>query len=151
MLEIDNRSYSCPPGQLDDKTREALIIKYAYLVKYIAGRMAIRVPSSVFYDELISAGSMGLIHAVDRYDPSRQTDIKTYAEYRIKGAILDELRSKDWYTRSMRKKVQELEAAVRSVEMRNERPAEDVEVAESWGFPCPATMSCFRVFTALPS
>jgi RNA polymerase sigma factor for flagellar operon FliA len=135
MLEIENKTYTAPPGHLDEKTREELIVKYAYLVKYIAGRMAMRVPSSVFYDELISAGCLGLIHAVDRFDPTRQTDIKTYAEYRIKGAILDELRSKDWYTRSMRKKVQELESAVRAVELRNERPAEDEEVAEELGIP----------------
>ncbi|MBW2367117.1 MAG: FliA/WhiG family RNA polymerase sigma factor, partial [Deltaproteobacteria bacterium] len=70
-----------------------MIIKYAYLVKYIAGRMAMRVPASVTYDELVSAGTMGLIHAVDRFDPAKQADLKTFAEYRIRGAILDELRS----------------------------------------------------------
>ncbi|MFH0730492.1 MAG: FliA/WhiG family RNA polymerase sigma factor [Pseudomonadota bacterium] len=124
-----------PPSRLSEKAREEMILKYAYLVKYIAGRMALRVPSSVMYDELISAGCMGLIHAVDRFDPSRQTDIKTYAEYRIKGAILDELRSMDWYSRSMRKKVQEIERAVRAIEMRKEQPAMDSEVADELGIP----------------
>ncbi|MDX9786423.1 MAG: FliA/WhiG family RNA polymerase sigma factor [Desulfobacterales bacterium] len=132
MLGIDNTTLN-GPGRLDEKTREALIIKYAYLVKYIAGRIAIKVPSSVQYDELVSAGCMGLINAVDRFDPSRQTDIKTYAEYRIKGAILDELRRMDWYSRSMRKKVQEIEAAVREVEAKKERPSLDSEVAEALG------------------
>lgn len=121
------------PSRLSEKTREEMILKYAYLVKYIAGRMALRVPSSVMYDELISAGSMGLIHAIDRFDPSRQTDIKTYAEYRIKGAILDELRNMDWYSRSMRKKVQEIERAVRTVEKRKENTALDSEVAAEMG------------------
>jgi RNA polymerase sigma factor FliA len=121
------------PSRLNEKAREEMILKYAYLVKYIAGRMALRVPSSVLYDELLSAGSMGLIHAVDRFDPARQTDIKTYAEYRIKGAILDELRSMDWYSRSMRKKVQEIERAVRAVEMRKGHPALDSEVADEMG------------------
>jgi RNA polymerase sigma factor FliA len=111
--------------------REAMIVKYAYLVKYIAGRMAMRVPASVSFDELVSAGTMGLIHAVDRYDPSRQADIKTYAEYRIKGAILDELRSMDWYSRSMRKKIQEVEEAMRFVESKKGGPAEGWEVAEA--------------------
>jgi RNA polymerase sigma factor FliA len=120
-------------GRLNEKAREEMILKYAYLVKYIAGRMALRLPSSVMYDELISAGCMGLIHAVDRFDPSRETDMKTYAEYRIRGAILDELRSKDWYSRSMRKKVQEIERAVRAVEMRKEQPALDSEVADELG------------------
>lgn len=113
--------------------REAMIVKYAYLVKYIAGRMAMRVPASVSYDELVSAGTMGLIHAVDRFDPSKQADIKTYAEYRIKGAILDELRSMDWYSRSMRKKIQEIEEAMRFVESKKGRPAESWEVAEALG------------------
>lgn len=122
---------------LDGKTRDELIVKYAYLVKYIAGRMALRVPSNVMYDELVSAGCMGLIHAVDRFDPGRQTDIKTYAEYRIKGAMLDELRSMDWYSRSMRKKVQEIERAVRAVELRNEQPAKDLDVAEELGISLP--------------
>lgn len=120
---------------LDEKTREQMIVKYAYLVKYIAGRMAMRVPSSVMFDELVSAGCLGLIHAVDRFDPTRQTDIKTYAEYRIKGAILDELRSMDWYSRSMRKKVQDIERAVREVEARKGSPAMDTEVARELGVP----------------
>ena len=122
-------------GRLNEKAREEMILKYAYLVKYIAGRMALRLPSSVMYDELVSAGCMGLIHAVDRFDPSRETDMKTYAEYRIKGAILDELRSMDWYSRSMRKKVQEIERAMRAVEMRKEQPALDSEVADELGIP----------------
>lgn len=120
-------------ARLDVKTREEMIVKYAYLVKYIAGRMAMRVPASVMFDELVSAGCLGLIHAVDRFDPTRQTDIKTYAEYRIKGAILDELRSMDWYSRSMRKKVQDIERAVREVEARKGSPALDTEVARELG------------------
>ena len=121
--EMENTSESSWSG-FAPKERETVIVKYAYLVKYIAGRMAMRVPASVSYDELVSAGTMGLIHAVDRFDPSRQADIKTYAEYRIKGAILDELRSMDWYSRSMRKKIQEIEEAMRFVESKKGGPAE---------------------------
>jgi RNA polymerase sigma factor FliA len=111
--------------------RDEIILKYAYLVKYIAGRMAMRVPPTVSFDELVSAGTMGLIHAVDRFDPEKQTDIKTFAEYRIRGAILDELRSMDWYSRSMRKRIQDVEGAIRTVEGRKGAPAEDWEVAEA--------------------
>jgi RNA polymerase sigma factor for flagellar operon FliA len=118
---------------LSSKMREELIVKYAYLVKYIAGRMAMRVPPSVSFDELVSAGTMGLIHAVDRFDPEKQTDIRTFAEYRIRGAILDELRSMDWYSRSMRKRIQDVEAAIRTVETRKGSPAEDEEVATELG------------------
>jgi len=107
------------------KEREDMIVAYAPLVKHIAGRMAMRIPSSVTYDELISAGCLGLIDAIDRYDPTREVDLKTYAAYRIKGAILDELRSMDWYSRSMRKKIQEIEKALLAVESRKGGPAED--------------------------
>jgi len=122
-------------AKLSPKMREEVIVKYAYLVKYIAGRMAMRVPPSVSFDELVSAGTMGLIHAVDRFDPEKQTDIKTFAEYRIRGAILDELRSMDWYSRSMRKRIQDVEAAVRAIETRKGAPAEEEEVAAELNLP----------------
>lgn len=112
------------------KEREEMIEKYAYLVKYLAGRVASRIPSNVVFDELISAGSLGLIDAVDKYDPKKNVGLKTYAQYRIKGAILDELRSMDWYSRSMRKKIQSIEKAVHHVESREGRPSSDLEVAE---------------------
>jgi RNA polymerase sigma factor for flagellar operon FliA len=117
----------------DEKEREALIVRYAPLVKRIAGRMAMRIPSSVLFDELLSAGCLGLINAVDRFDPERDVNLKTYAEYRIKGAILDELRRMDWYSRSMRKKMQRIEKALVAVEGRTQRPAEAQEIAEELG------------------
>ncbi|RJQ59051.1 MAG: FliA/WhiG family RNA polymerase sigma factor [Desulfobacteraceae bacterium] len=115
------------------KEREAMIVGYAPLVKHIAGRMAMRIPSSISFDELISAGCLGLIDAIDRFDPTKEVDLKTYAAYRIKGAILDELRSMDWYSRSMRKKIQQIEKALSAVESREGRPAEDWEVAKEIG------------------
>lgn len=117
------------------KEREQMIAKYAYLVKYLAGRVASRIPSNVVFDELISAGSMGLIDAVDKYDPKKNVGLKTYAQYRIKGAILDELRSMDWYSRSMRKKIQSIEKAIHSVESRKKQPASDMEIAEEMDQP----------------
>lgn len=112
------------------REREEMIAKYAYLVKYLAGRVASRIPSNVVFDELISAGSLGLIDAVDKYDPGKNVGLKTYAQYRIKGAILDELRSMDWYSRSMRKKIQSIEKAIHAVETRKGQPASDIEIAE---------------------
>ena len=117
------------------KEREAMIVGYAPLVKHIAGRMAMRIPSSISFDELISAGCLGLIDAIDRFDPTKEVDLKTYAAYRIKGAILDELRSMDWYSRSMRKKMQLIERALIRVEARQGRPAEDWEIADEIGIP----------------
>lgn len=114
----------------DSLERNDLIVEYAPLVKFVANRIAMRVPPSVSLDDLISAGIMGLLDAVDRFDPSRQVQFKTYAEFRIRGAILDELRSMDWVPRSTRKKIHDMEKAVTAVEGRLKRPADDLEIAE---------------------
>lgn len=124
---------SMSSGAFDPQTREAMIVKYAYLVKRIAGKMAARLPSSVLMDELVSAGCMGLIDAVDKFDPEKEVNLQTYAEYRIRGAILDELRNMDWYSRSMRKKIRDIEKAVAAVESREGRTADDGEVAAELG------------------
>ncbi len=113
--------------------REKSIVEYAYLVKHIAARFAMRLPSSVFFNELISAGSLGLIDAVDKFDPSKHVSLKTYAQYRIKGAILDELRSMDPYSRSMRKKIQNITKAVKAVEDQKSAPASDEEISKELG------------------
>ncbi|SLM29240.1 RNA polymerase sigma factor [Desulfamplus magnetovallimortis] len=113
--------------------REATIVEYAYLVKHIAASFARRLPSSVFFDELVSAGSMGLIDAVDKFDPEKHVTLKTYAQYRIRGAILDELRSMDKYSRSLRKKIQEIAAAQKSIEDSKGAPASDSEIADALG------------------
>ncbi len=116
-----------------DLWREKSIIEYAYLVKHIAARFALRLPSSVFFDELVSAGSLGLIDAVDKFDTSKHVSLKTYAQYRIKGAILDELRSMDTYSRSMRKKIQDITRAVKAIEDQNGSPATDEEICKELG------------------
>ena len=113
--------------------REQSIVEYAYLVKHIAARFAMRLPASVFFDELVSAGSLGLIDAVDKFDPSKHVSLKTYAQYRIKGAILDELRSMDTYSRSMRKKIQDITKAVKTVEDQKGGPASDEEICQELG------------------
>lgn len=123
---------------LDQNQREELIGQYTPLVKRIAGRMALRIPSNVLFDELLSAGCMGLINAVDRFEPERDVHLRTYAEYRIKGSILDELRRMDWYSRSMRKKIQDIEKAAMKVESREERPAEDWEISKELGIDIEA-------------
>lgn len=117
----------------DYADRDALIMKYAPLVKFLANRMAIRLPPSVATDDLISAGIMGLLDAIDKFDPGKDVQFKTYAEFRIKGAILDELRRMDWIPRSVRKRVREMEQAITAVEQRLRRPAEDLEIAGEMG------------------
>ncbi len=113
--------------------REARIIEYAFLVKQIASSFARKLPSSVLFDELISAGSLGLIDAVDKFNPDKHTTLKTYAQYRIRGAILDELRSMDKYSRSVRKKIQDLAAAKKRLEDNNVNTPSDEEIADELG------------------
>jgi len=126
-----------PENKTDEDSRESWreksIIEYSYLVKHIAARFAMRLPSSVFFGELVSAGSLGLIDAVDKFDTSKHVSLKTYAQYRIKGAILDELRSMDPYSRSMRKKIQDIAKAAKTIEDRKGSPASDKEICEELG------------------
>ncbi len=119
--------------KLDLQKRNELIIKYAPLIKYVAGRLAMRLPPNVDINDLISAGVMGLIDAINRFDPSRNIQFKTFAEFRIRGAMLDELRSLDWVPRSVRKKAALLEKTYQELEQQLGRPAEDEEVAEALG------------------
>jgi len=116
-------------GFFSSEERENQIVKYAYLVRQIAHRISMRLPSSVNHDELISAGCLGLIDAVDKFNPKKDVGLKTYAQYRIKGAILDELRSMDRYSRSMRKRIHTIEKAVFAFESREARPANDEDIA----------------------
>jgi len=118
---------------LSGKEREALIHKYAPMVKYIANRIAMRVPPNISLDDLVSAGILGLLDAIDKFDPKRDVQFKTYAEFRIKGAIIDELRSHDWLPRSVRKQVQKIENAMIVLEDRLGRVPNDKEIADEMG------------------
>ncbi len=95
----------------NSNAREQLILDHYPLVRTIASRIIRRLPSSVELDELVNVGALGLIDAVDRFDPSRQVPFKAYAEIRVRGAIVDALRGADWVPRSVRRKVNRIEAA----------------------------------------
>ncbi|WP_246118550.1 FliA/WhiG family RNA polymerase sigma factor [Desulfobotulus alkaliphilus] len=125
-------------GILSAEEREAMIVAHADLVRSVALRISMRIPQSVSLDELMSAGSLGLMDAVDKFDPEKDVKFRTYAQFRIKGAILDELRSLDWFSRSLRKKAQDVERALAGVERELGRPAEESEVAEAMGLSLEA-------------
>jgi RNA polymerase sigma factor FliA len=110
--------------------RDGLILKYSPLIKYIAHRLAMRLPPHISAEMLISAGVIGLMDALTKYDPDKNVQFKTYAEFRIRGAMLDELRSLDWVPRSVRQKATQLEKAHLDLERRNGGPVEDEEVAQ---------------------
>ena len=113
--------------------RERLILAYAPTIKYIAQRLASRLPASIALDDLIQAGVIGLIDAIAKYDPSRENTFKTYAEFRIQGAMLDAVRSLDWAPRSVRQKERALAQAYTTLERTHGRPGRDEEVAALLG------------------
>ena len=111
-----------------NRSRDELIVEFAPLIKYIAQRIAARLPANIELDDLISSGVIGLMDAIDKYDASRDNKFKTYAEFRIRGAILDELRSQDWVPRSVREKAKQLERVYSKIEQERGRQATDEEV-----------------------
>ncbi len=120
-------------AERDPAIREQLVLQYAPLVKYVAGRLAIMLPRVMDSDDVISSGVLGLIEAIDRYDPTTGVKFETYAISRIRGAILDELRSLDWIPRSARQRSQEIAKAFTRLEVEFGRPPTDEEVAKSLG------------------
>ncbi len=113
----------------DPKVKEQIVLKHVNLVKYVAGRMMFTLPPSVDSDDLESAGIMGLIDAIDRFDPKYGVKFESYAIPRIKGAMLDELRKLDWIPRSIRSKTRDLEKVIREIENIKGGPATDEEIA----------------------
>jgi len=122
----------------DAKARDALIQHYAYLVKITAGRVVTSLPPNVERDDLISAGIIGLIKAIDQFDTKREVKFETYAIALIRGAILEMLREEDWVPRSIRERVKALERTYLDLEGRLGRPATEEEVAEAMGIEIDA-------------
>src|SRR5262245_41946076 len=91
-------------ARINSGDKERFILEYAPMIKYIAHRIAARLPHHIRPEDFMNAGVIGLIDALEKYDPSRDNTFKTYAEFRIRGAMLDELRSLDWVPRSIRQK-----------------------------------------------
>jgi RNA polymerase sigma factor for flagellar operon FliA len=117
----------------DERAREQLVLAFSPLVKYVAGRMSTGLPAHVEEADLISYGLLGLISAIERFDPSREIKFETFAMTRIKGSIIDELRSLDWVPRSVRAKAREIERANSKLEHQLHRAPTDQEVAEELG------------------
>lgn len=113
--------------------RDAFIRQYMPLVKYVAGKVAVGMPGSVEFDDLVGFGQFGLLDAINKFDPDKNVKFKTYAVTRIRGAILDELRQLDWVPRSVRQKSREIEDTIVRVESKLGRTASDEEIAEEMG------------------
>ena len=117
----------------DQAVRDRLILTYAPLVKYVAGRLGSGLPAHVDENDLVSYGLLGLIGAIERYEPDRDVKFETYAIARIKGAIIDELRALDWVPRSVRSRAREIERAVGELESKLGRAPSDDEIAGKIG------------------
>ena len=117
----------------DQDARERLIVHYSPLVKFVAGRVRSGLPPSVDQNDLVSDGVFGLMDAVDKFEPERGLQFQTYAVTRIRGAIVDGLRSSDWVPRSMREKIRDIDAAQVRLEARLGRPPRDKEMAAELG------------------
>src|ERR1700733_5430563 len=122
------KKYQAPAPASEE--RERLILEHLPQVRLIARRIHERLPESVNLDDLISTGTLGLIAAIDRFDPRHNVKLKTYAEYKIRGAILDSLRGLDWAPRQQRKRSKQIEAAIAVAEQRLHRSPTEDEVAQ---------------------
>jgi RNA polymerase sigma factor for flagellar operon FliA len=125
--------YPCPKAEQTGAERERLILEHLPQVRLIARRIHDRLPEHVSLEDLVSTGIIGLISAIDNFDPSQNVKLKTYAEYKIRGAILDGLRELDWAPRDRRKKAKQIEAAIAAVEQRLHRAPTEEEIAEKLG------------------
>ncbi len=111
--------------------REEIVKKYLYLVKYVAGRVAIGLPPNVEFNDLVSYGILGLFDAITKYDVSQGNKFETYAVSRIRGSIMDELRKLDWAPRLLRKRAREIDKKLKELEEKNGRMATDSELAKA--------------------
>ena len=132
-MESQLRDAKTGNGDVSATLKEQIVIEHTPLIRYIVNRIAVRLPSHIDLDDLHNTGVIGLMDAIEKYDPEKNCKFKTYAEFRIKGAILDQLRSLDWVPRSVRQKGRRLERAYGEVEQRLGRSASEDEVADSLG------------------
>jgi RNA polymerase sigma factor for flagellar operon FliA len=132
VAQANGHAPARPEGRVP---REQLLERYTPLVKYVVERLAVGLPKNVDHADLRSAGVLGLLDAYDKFDPKKGTKFETYAVWRIKGAVLDQLRALDWASRSVRRKAREVEASMRRLDQRLGRQASEEEIAKEAKMP----------------
>jgi RNA polymerase sigma factor for flagellar operon FliA len=125
--------YAIEVDETAESRRERLILEHLPQVHLIARRFHEKLPRSVCLDDLISTGVIGLISAINNYDPRQNTKLKTYAEFKIRGAILDSLRSMDWASRHRRKKAKDIEAAIQTAQQKLQHAPSEEQIAAEMG------------------
>ncbi len=131
-LNVDERR------RFQTRSREQLILQHLPQVKLIARRLCNRLPASVSFDDLVSTGIVGLISAIDRYDPNQEVKLNTYAEYKIRGAMLDSLRDLDWAPRQNRNRARKIETAIETLERDYRRAPTEEEISRYLGITVAA-------------
>jgi len=127
------KKYKLPEKTLTRKLKDQLIQDYSPLIKFIAHKIAIKLPPNIELDDLVSSGILGLIDAIEKYDHTRDNKFKTYAEFRIRGAILDDLRAQDWIPRSVRDQAKKIDRTNAKLEQSLGRGANTDEISEALG------------------
>lgn len=125
--EANSKATTPPKG----KKRDSMMLEYFSLVKIVAKKLATRLPASVEYDDLVSAGLIGLMQAIERFKPEKGFKFKTYAEFRIRGAMIDELRTQDWCPKGMRQKAKQFERICEKLRLKKGRRATDKELCNA--------------------
>ena len=133
MLQTHKRSAAASRAENTTQKREELILEHISLIKYHAYRIATQLPPNIEINDLINAGVLGLMDAIEKFEPSRGVKFKTYAELRIRGAMIDSLRELDWAPRSLRKKSKELSKASQKLQQELGREVSDQEICEEMG------------------
>jgi len=124
--------------EYNEDQREELIKSYLPLVKRVVHRLAGRLPAEVDIKEMLNSGIIGLVDALEKYDPKHETNFSTYAQFRIRGTILDSFRVQDWVPRSLRSKAHKIEAAYNKLEQEQGGSVSEIEVAKEMGLELPA-------------
>jgi RNA polymerase sigma factor for flagellar operon FliA len=132
-LIAEDRLWELYHRTADIHIRDELVLRYAPLVKYVAGKISVTLPSMVEYRDLVGYGNFGLLDAIEKFDPQKHVKFKTYAVTRIRGAMYDHLRELDWVPRSIRRKTKQIERAIAKLESQLGRPATDEEIASEMG------------------
>ncbi len=134
--ELSSASYR-PEGGASELTaeQERMMVEHLPIVRFLARRIHERLPQHVDFDDLVSAGVIGLLDAFHKFDPVKKVQFRSYAQFRIRGAILDSLRTLDWSPRDLRRKGRAVEEAIRSLTARHGRAPSEVEIASEMGLP----------------
>lgn len=130
-------------SHLEAKDQERLLLEQLPQVRYIARRIHDRLPAHIAFDDLVQAGTLGLIEALHKFDPGKNVELKTYAKHRIQGAILDSLRDLDWSPRPLRRKARQLEQAHQRLRAQFGRPATEPELAIELGMESESCSICW--------